>query len=200
MEVNYKEMPGKAVQMQGLGRQLNGELSSAWTSVNELRSTWHGVRYNSLIMLFNKVTGSVNKILSLVVSTIPDQLGTIARNYSIVDGDPCANVEPASPTAIEAIENSDTSSMSYDPATALSVKESVTKNLSNAKGYMENIVTVFNTVDWVSEARSNYQSQLETLKGEIVAAIDGINTQFSTLMSEAENDMKAVENANNVGQ
>ena len=200
MEVNYKEMPGKAIQMQGLGRQLNGELSSAWSNVNGLRSTWHGVRYNSLIALFNNVTASVNKILTLVVSTIPDQLGTIARNYSIVDGDVCAPVEAASPTAIESIENSDTSSMSYDPATALSVKESVMKNLNNAKGYMDNIVSVFNTVSWVSEARTNYQAQLETLKSEIVAAIDGINNQFTTLMNEAETDMKAVENANNVGQ
>ena len=65
---------------------------------------------------------------------------------------------------------------------------------------MENIVSVFNTVDWVSEARDSYQSQLDSLKGEIVNAINTINTQFSTLMSEAENDMKAVENANNVGQ
>lgn len=200
MEVNYKEMPGKAVQMQGLGKQLNAELSNAWSSVNGLRSTWHGVRYNSLIALFNNVTASVNKILTLVVSTIPDQLGTIARNYSIVDGDVCAAVEPASITAIESIENSDTSSMSYDASAAVSVKESVMKNLNNAKGYMENVVSVFNTVSWVSEARTNYQSQLESLKGEIVAAIEGINKQFSTLMSEAENDMKAVENANNVGQ
>ena len=196
MEVNYLEMPGKAVQMQGLGKQLNSEMSKAWSSVNELRSTWHGVRYNSLIALFNNVTDSVNKILKLVVSTIPDQLGTIAKNYSIVDGSSCPNVEPASVTAIEKIENSDTKTMSA----AASVKESVTSNLNNAKGFMENIVSVFNTVDWVSEARDSYQSQLDSLKGEIVNAINTINTQFSTLMSEAENDMKAVENANNVGQ
>ena len=43
MEVNYKEMPAKATQMQNLGRSLNGELSAAWTSVNDLRSTWYGV-------------------------------------------------------------------------------------------------------------------------------------------------------------
>ena len=200
MEVNYLEMPGKAVQMQGLGKQLNSEMSKAWSSVNELRSTWHGVRYNSLIALFNNVTDSVNKILKLVVSTIPDQLGTIAKNYSIVDGSSCPNVEPASVTAIEKIENSDTKTMSFDQSAAASVKESVTSNLNNAKGFMENIVSVFNTVDWVSEARDSYQSQLDSLKGEIVNAINTINTQFSTLMSEAENDMKAVENANNVGQ
>ncbi len=200
MEVNYLEMPGKAVQMQGLGKQLNSEMSKAWSSVNELRSTWHGVRYNSLIALFNNVTDSVNKILKLVVSTIPDQLGTIAKNYSIVDGSSCPNVEPASVTAIEKIENSDTKTMSFEQSAAASVKESVTSNLNNAKGFMENIVSVFNTVDWVSEARDSYQSQLDSLKGEIVNAINTINTQFSTLMSEAENDMKAVENANNVGQ
>lgn len=199
MEVNYLEMPGKAVQMQGLGKQLNSEMSKAWSSVNGLRSTWHGVRYNSLIALFNNVTDSVNKILKLVVSTIPDQLGTIAKNYSIVDGSSCPNVEPASVTAIEKIENSDTKTMSFDQSAAASVKESVTSNLNNAKGFMENIVSVFNTVDWVSEARDSYQSQLDSLKGEIVNAINTINTQFSTLMSEAENDMKAVENANNVG-
>lgn len=199
MEVNYREMPAKATQMQDLGRSLNSELSSAWTSVEGLRSTWHGVRYNSLISLFNKVTGSVNKILTLVVCTIPDQLGTIARNYSVVDGDVVAGVEPGSIKAIESIADSDTATMSYEADAAASVKEVVNKNFDAAKNYMENIMNTFNTIEWVSEARDNYQSQLNSLKAEINASLDEIKTQFSTLMEQAANDMRAVENANNVG-
>ena len=52
-EVNYEEIPGKANEIQQQGTQLNAELSSAWNSVNELRSTWHGLRYNTLISYFN---------------------------------------------------------------------------------------------------------------------------------------------------
>lgn len=199
MEVNYKEMPAKATQMQNLGRSLNGELSAAWTSVNDLRSTWYGVRYNSLISLFNKVTDSVNKILSLVVVTIPEQLGTIAKNYSVVDGDPVAAVEPGSVNAIEAIADSDTTKMSYEEGPASEVRASVSNNFNAAKGYMEDIMNTFNTIDWISDARDNYQTQLTSLKSEIVGALDGINSQFTTLMQEASADMQAAENANNVG-
>ena len=200
MEVNYKDMPGKATTMQNLGKALNKELSTAWTSVNELRSTWHGVRYNTLIALFNKVTPAVNKILTLVICTIPDQLGTIARNYSIVDGDTAPAVEPGSVTAIEALADSDTTTMSFEQEPAAAVKSSVSGNFDASKGYMDDIVNTFNTIDWVSEARNSYQAQLESLKAEIVAAIDGINKQYTTLMEEAANDMRAVENANNVAQ
>ena len=198
MEVNYREMPGKATMMQNLGKALNKELSTAWTSVNDLRSTWHGVRYNSLIALFNRVTPAVNKILTLVVCTIPDQLGTIARNYSIVDGDTTAAVEPGSITAIETIADSDTATMSFEQEAAASVKASVSSNFDAARGCMDDILNTFNTVDWVSEARNSYQSQLESLKGEICTAIDTINKNYTTLMEEAANDMKNVENANNI--
>lgn len=199
LEVNYKEMPGKATEMQNLGKALNSELSTAWSSVNELRSTWYGVRYNSLISLFNKTTDSVNKILTLVICTIPDQLGTIALNYSKVDGDPVPAVEPGSITAIESIPDSDTARMSYEAGPADDVKGSVGKNIDSAEGYMEDILSTFNTIDWQSEARDNYQSQLTTLRGEIVDSLENIKTQFTVLMEQAASDMQAAEDANNVG-
>ena len=200
MEVNYKEMPAKASQMQESGRGLNTELSTAWNSVTDLRSTWYGVRYNSLISLFNNVKDSVNKILTLVVCTIPEQMGTIARNYSIVDGDPVPQIDAGSITPIDVIENSDTERMAYEEGPAASCKEAVTRNIDSAKQYMEDIVSTFATVDWVSEARTSYDNQLTTLKSEIDSALEEIKSQFGVLMAEASEDMKNVEIANDVSQ
>ncbi len=200
MEVDYRAMKAKAIEIRELGTSLNGEFSAAWESVNGLRATWYGVRYNTLISFFNKTTDAVNGILTLVVCTIPEQLGTIAKNYSIVDGDPISIVEPGPITPIEKLVDSSPARMAFDQGTAESVKNGVIANFGSAIDYMEKILNTFNSVDWVSEARNNYQAKLVGLKGEIVGAIETIKSQFTTTMEEAATDMQNAENANNVGQ
>jgi len=198
--INYKTMPAHARQMQELGGKLNSELSTAWTSVTDLRSTWYGVRYNSLISLFNNVKDSVNEMLTLVVCTIPEQCGTIARNYSIVDGEPVPQIDAGSINPIDVIENSDTTRMNYEEGPAAACKEAVSANFDKAEVNMNEIVTEFDQIDWTGEIRENYKSQLTNVKSRIEEALENIKTQFGTLMAEASEDMERVANANDVSQ
>ena len=132
-EVNYQEIPGKANSIQSEGRALNTELSTAWNSVNDLRSTWHGLKYNTLISYFNSITNEVNELLKMVIVQIPDALGTVAKNYALADGGSVPTVEIGSVTLITTLSDSDTTTMAYDSSTAAEVQSTVSNNFSNAK-------------------------------------------------------------------
>lgn len=200
MEVDYKAMPEKARQIQSAGMSLNKQLKSAWNSVNELRSTWYGRRYNELISLFNKVTQNANEILQLVIVKIPYSLGTIAVNYSRVEGISISPVEQGSIDAIETLADSDESTLGYQEGPASTVKSNVETNINSAETEMENIIGIFNTIYWQSDSRDNYAARLNELKSEIDSALDAIKSQFSSLMEQASQDMAAVEKANDVNQ
>lgn len=198
-EVNYEEIPGKANEIQQQGTQLNAELSSAWNSVNELRSTWHGLRYNTLISYFNNITDSVNQLLKLVICEIPETLGTVARNYAAADGSSVAAVGAGSVTMIETLSDSDTSTMAYNSGNASDVQSAVNGNISNAEDYMNSIESIFTGINWQSEASEIFRQKFASLKSQIVDALTNINTQFTNLMQAAQADIEGAESANTVG-
>lgn len=198
-EVNYEEIPGKANEIQQQGTQLNAELSSAWNSVNELRSTWHGLRYNTLISYFNNITDSVNQLLKLVICEIPETLGTVARNYAAADGSSVAAVGAGSVTMIETLSDSDTSTMAYNSGNASDVQSAVNGNISNAEDYMNSIESIFTGINWQSEASEIFRQKFASLKSQIVDALTNINTQFTNLMQAAQSDIEGAESANTVG-
>ena len=198
-EVNYEEIPGKANEIQQQGTQLNAELSSAWNSVNELRSTWHGLRYNTLISYFNNITDSVNQLLKLVICEITETLGTVARNYAAADGSSVAAVGAGSVTMIETLSDSDTSTMAYNSGNASDVQSAVNGNISNAEDYMNSIESIFTGINWQSEASEIFRQKFASLKSQIVDALTNINTQFTNLMQAAQADIEGAESANTVG-
>lgn len=198
-EVNYEEIPGKANEIQQLGTQLNAELSSAWNSVNELRSSWHGLRYNTLISYFNNITDSVNQLLKLVICEIPESLGTVARNYAAADGTTVPAVGAGSITMIETLSDSDTSSLAYNSGTASEVQSAVNGNISNAEDFMNSIESTFTSINWQSEASEAFRQKFTSLKSQIVDALTNINSQFTNLMQEAQSDIEGAESANTVG-
>lgn len=197
-EVNYQEIPGKASQIQQQGGQLNLELSNAWNSVNNLRSTWHGLKYNTLISYFNKITDEVNELLKLVICEIPEALGTVAKNYALADGGSVASVGAGSVTAITTLSDSETVTMAYDSATASNTQSAVNKNFANAESYMNDIESTFSSINWESEAKDAFQKRFSSLKTQIVDALSNINTQFTNLMQQAQADIEGAETANTV--
>lgn len=198
-EVNYEEIPGKANEIQQQGTQLNAELSSAWNSVNELRSTWHGLRYNTLISYFNNITDSVNQLLKLVICEIPETLGTVAKNYAAADGSSVAAVGAGSVTMVETLSDSDTSTMAYNSGNASDVQSAVNGNISNAEDYMNSIESIFAGINWQSEASEAFSQKFAKLKAQIVDALTNISTQFTNLMQAAQSDIEGAESANTVG-
>lgn len=196
--VNYEQIPGKANEIQGQGRQLNSELSNAWNSVNDLRSTWHGKRYNTLISYFNNITDEVNSMLKLVICEIPEALGTVAKNYAMADGGSVAAVGAGTVNAISTMGDSDTTTMAYNSSNASDVQSSVSTNFSTAESLMNDIESTFASIDWESEAKNAFQQRISSLKGQITEALENIRTQFTTLMQESQSDIEGAESANTV--
>lgn len=197
-EVDFRQIPGKANEIQQLGGQLNSELSSAWNSVNELRGTWHGLRYNELISYFNKVTDDVNKMIKLVVNEIPEALGRVASNYAKAEQTSVAPVGTASITPIPTLSDSDTSTMAFQSAEAANVRALVNKNFSNSEGYMNDIESTFRSITWQSDAKNAFENRISALKSQIVEALNTINSQFTKLMQQSQSDIEGAEKANTV--
>ena len=197
-EVNYEEIPGKANEMQQEGVQLNAELSAAWNRVNDLRSTWHGLRYNTLISYFNNITDEVNELLDLVICKIPETLGIVAKNYASVEGTSVAAVGAGSVTMIETLSESDTSTMAYNSGNASDVQSTVSSNFSNAENYMNSIESIFSSINWESDASETFRQKFKSLKSQIIDALTNINTQFTNLMQAAQTDIESAESANTI--
>lgn len=64
---------------------------------------------------------------------------------------------------------------------------------------MEQAQTDFNGSNWDSDAAQAFKSKMAQLTGEITSAFDNINTQFTNLMTEAQQDTDAAESSNTVG-
>lgn len=198
--VNYEELPGKAGQMRSHGQELNTELTTAYQRITDMHNVWYGVRYNSLVMEFNNIIPQLNELLDLVVGDIPYTLETIANNYS--KSDKGANVTSAQKTAPNKITeipvHDDTGKMRFITADVETVQSQVTANLENAKTKMDTIESVYGQIQWESEAADAFRSTFTRLKSQIVASFDNIKTQFTKLMSQAQQDVQSAENSNTV--
>ena len=198
--VNYEELPGKAGQMRSHGQELNTELTTAYQRITDMHNVWYGVRYNSLVMEFNNIIPQLNELLDLVVGDIPYTLETIANNYS--QSDKGANVTSAQKTAPNKITeipvHDDTGKMRFITADVETVQSQVTANLDNAKTKMDTIESVYGQIQWESEAADAFRSTFTRLKSQIVASFDNIKTQFTKLMSQAQQDVQSAENSNTV--
>ena len=77
---------------------------------------------------------------------------------------------------------------------------SLTKMHNNWYGVRYNtlVESVSNSIVWESEAAEAYKAKFAKLKSEIVSEFENINSQFTTLMNQAQEDIQATENANTV--
>ena len=66
------------------------------------------------------------------------------------------------------------------------------------KNNMDTIESIFNGINWNSEAKDAFQSKFSSLKSQIISALDNINTQYTNLMQAAKADIEGAESANTV--
>ena len=81
----YEEFPAHANQMRIFAQELNRELINAYTSIQNMHSSWYGKRYNALVKEFNNMVPEINELLELVVGELPNAVETIGNNYSQTD-------------------------------------------------------------------------------------------------------------------
>ena len=108
IRANYEEIPGIASQMSSEGSDISRLIADAYKKVDGLKSTWTGKRYNSVAADFNSLIPDINSLEKLMISSIPVDLGTIAKNYANVDGGTAPAVSEASMVTTEEISEAAT--------------------------------------------------------------------------------------------
>ena len=195
MEVDYEAIPAIAKRIRVLGQDLNNEVSTAYTNISNMHSSWYGKRYNELVTLFNNLIPQINDILSLAVQEIPFALETVANNYS--QADTGTNVVGAERSDVKKITNLTVPSdvgMKFISAEVSNIKDTVSTNFKNAKGKMDEIESTYDQITWQSEASDAFRAKFTKLKQQIASSFEQIDVQFSKLMTEALDDVQNVEN------
>lgn len=199
MNVDYEAIPGQANSMRANGKELNAEISEAYTSITNMHDCWYGKRYNELVKSFNQIIPQVNELLELVVGEIPFTLETIANNYSQADQGRNATVaHKEAPRKITNITVQNDIGMKFLTSEVTSTQQKVSRNFQKAKEKMNTIESDYGKIQWQSEASEAFKAKFTKLKNEIINAFDDINTQFTQLMKQTAEDIQSAENANTV--
>ena len=197
--VDYEAMPRNAKQMRSFGQQLNTEVTNAYNSVRDMRSSWYGKRYNELVKHFNNMIPQINEMLQLVVTDIPVTLEKVANNYSQADrGSNATTVENTTPNKVTNIEIQNDVGMKFITANVAQVQTKVSNKFKNAKDQMNKISAEYNKVKWTSEASEAFKTKFNKLKTEITKSFEDIEQTFSKLMNQAKEDVQKSETANTV--
>lgn len=197
--VDYLAMPKRAEEMESFGMQLNRELSAAYASVREMHEDWYGIRYNELVKEFNGMIVNLNEMLKLVITDIPRTLKEVANNYSRVDrGQNATDSDVKKPNLITAIATSNDVGMRFMTTNVVSKQQQISRNFNSSVEQMNQIETTYRSVVWDSEAADAFKRKFETLKASIVSAFEKTNTEFKTLMEQAQQDIERAEKANTV--
>ena len=197
--VNYEAMPRQAKQMREYAKQLNNELKTAYSKIGEMHNSWYGTRYNELVKSFNDLTPELNKLLKLVVTDIPYSLEKIANNYA--QADKGQNVTSAQEVAAQKIANlavKNDVGMKFVTSEVSSTQKKVTECFKKSKDLMNKIEAEFGKVEWKSEASQTFKTTLSKLKSSIISAFDNIDTQFTKLMNQTQQDIENAEKSNTV--
>ena len=200
VNVNYEAIPALARQVRTYAGDLNTEMVNVYTSIADMHNAWYGTRYNMLVKEFNNIIPEVNDLLELVVGNIPFVLETVANNYAQADkGTNITSAVKTAPKKVTSLAMPSDVGMKFVSSEVTNIKTKVSNNFRNAKEKMNSIEATCNKIEWQSEAAEAFKAKFATLKSNIVAAFENIETQFTKLMSQTLEDIQATESANTVG-
>ena len=187
MNVDYEDLARKAKKIREQANQINLELSKAYESIGGMHSVWYGQLYNDLCVAFNNITGSLNQLLSLVVSDIPYALEIAANNYSSADrnGQKVTSAVHTEPKKIINVPIIKDIGMDYTESKVEPIRQKVITNLKSVKDRMNDIQVTYNTINWRSDASEAFATKLKKFKNEIDEYIQQIEGDFQKFMSQA---------------
>ena len=197
--VDYEQIPRQASQMRTEGQALNKELTTAYTNITNMHSIWYGQRYNALVKEFNKIIPDINELLKLVVGEFPYALEVIANNYSQADkGANVTSAQNTAPNNISDIPLSSDEGMRFLTSEVQNVQNQVSTNFDNAKEKMNTIESIYNQIQWESEASQAFKAKFTKLKSQIISSFENIKSQFTKLMTQTQQDIQSAETSNTV--
>lgn len=198
IRANYTEIPGIATQMASEGSDISKLIADIYKTVDELKSTWKGLRYNAIIAEFNEIIPEINELEDLIITEIPTTLGQVAINYANVDGGSAPAVSEGTKTSTEAISNAETNVLTFDSNTAESALSIVKSNFQSVQDDLEKYRSQFNSLDWESPAAENFSSRFESLSTKLKEAFSNLCMSFDKAMTQAREDMEKADSANNI--
>lgn len=199
INVDYEAIPGQANQIRETAKQLNNEMTTIYNNISDMHNVWYGDRYNELVKSFNKMIPELNDMLTLVVTEIPFALETIANNYSQADnGVNVTTPNNEGPNKISDLAIINDVGMRFLTSDVASVQNQVSANFRNAEDLMNKIESTYNTISWSSEAADAFRERFTTCKANIISSFENIESQFTTLMNQTQDDIQAAESSNTV--
>ena len=198
--IDYGTIAKQAKKIREHGKQFNSEIEKIYSNLKNMHNCWHGERYNELLTKFNQIIPQLNTILELVVGKIPYTLERIANNYSLADkreNETAANNEV--PNKIENLTVTNDKGMGFLTENVINMQREISKCFERAKEQMNQIEVECSKMIWISMAAEKHEQKFAELKSEIICFLENIKIEFEKLMSQAENDMRIVENLNNIG-
>lgn len=197
---NYGSIPTIARQIRAYAQELNTEMVNVYANIADMHNCWYGKRYNELAKGFNDIRQDVNDLLELVVGDIPYLLETVANNYAQADkGSNITSAMKADPKKVATLAMPGDVGIKFNTEEVKTLQTKVSTNFQNAIKKMDIIDTTYKKIEWSSEASEAFKVKFTKLKGEIVAAFENLNTQFTKLMAKTIEDIQASESANTVG-
>ena len=199
IRANYTEIPGIACQMASEGSDISRLLSNVFKVVDELKATWSGIRYNTVIADFNAIIPNINELEDLIITEIPTALGQVAKNYASVDGGTAPAVTEGTKVATAEISNAETDVLRFDSTAAETTLSTVKSNFSSIQDDLEKYKGQFYSLDWDSPAAENFSSRFESLSGNLKQSFENLCSAFEKAMTQAREDMEKADSSNNIG-
>ena len=127
-------------------------------------------------------------------------LEIIANNYSQADtGANVTSPQITAPNKIAGILLSVDIGMRFLTSEVQNIQSQVSSNLDNAKAKMDQIQSVYNQIQWQSEASETFKAKFTKLKLQITESFENIKSQFTKLMNQTQEDIQSAESSNTVG-
>ena len=196
-DVDYNGFPKVAKGMRSDAEELNNQVKELYDRLAEMKKDWYGPRYDELVKSFNKMIPDLNKIMELTVTKMPFTIEKIANNYAKVDTGKgiTSAVETATKKIAEVVESAK-QRLRFDETKVNEDKQNMDTNLNRVLELMDSIEEKYKTLEWKSDAASNFEKTFKNLKNNITNNITDTKKQFKELMDKTLSDMKDVENAN----
>lgn len=203
-KVDYNTIPDHAKKIKEFGKGIGRDCKEIYVQIGQMHNAWHGVRYSTLVKDFNRIRPNINELLKLIVGEIPYALYTVANNYALADtGNKAPKTEAMEePEQIQDLETFDSEKdLRYMSTDVGNVKTEIDTKFKDVNSKLESIKGEMNTVKenfWKSDAANAFDTKFNQLKNNITTAFEDLNSQFSKLMQQTEDDINTAEKSNTV--
>ena len=138
-------------------------------------------------------------MLDFAVTKLPDNIETIANNYSLADkGQVATPVRSEARKNIPEISPNTETDLRFMETAVDGKRDEISKNFTNARQQMNQIATAYSKIVWTSKAADTFLDEFTKIKNQIETMIDDINKEFVQRMQETKEDHRRAEEGNTI--